>query len=125
MISIKKKILIAKNFSVYRKTLTFMLESIGIDNISEAENGNEAIKILLSEPHDGIICDWKLEKISGLELLKKIKNDSNLKKLKVIMCFKNLNLINIVNATRAGQDGYLNYPFEIEQIKKVFNNIWS
>ena len=58
-------------------------------NLIYAFNGEEALKIVLTENIDLIITDYSMPKMDGLEFVKIIKKNNNLKKIPILVltCF--------------------------------------
>lgn len=52
-------------------------ESLGCKVIGEAENGQEALEKVHGEDPDLIICDIRMPKMNGLEMLKKLREEGN------------------------------------------------
>ena len=110
---------------IQRKPLVHLLVDMGIPEPTEVENGSEALKSLRMEPHDGIICNCNLAKVDGLSLLKRIRRDPELKKLKVMMIFETPDQERIITATRAGLDGYLVPPVQRNELADLLERLWS
>ncbi len=74
------KILIVDDFATMRKVIRNILKQIGFENIVEAEDGVAALKMLKSQKIDFIIADWNMPNMTGMELLKAVRADSDLTK---------------------------------------------
>ena len=63
-----------------RSILRQLLAQIGIEDVIEAKNGEEALEIIdraeTAEP-DVIICDLRLDKVDGLELCNMFRRDKD------------------------------------------------
>ena len=81
----KIKVLIVDDFSTMRRICKHLLKQIGFTNIVEADDGTTALNVLRKESVDLVLTDWNMPKMNGLELLKTIRKDPNLKHLPVIM----------------------------------------
>lgn len=70
-------LLIVEDQCILRQVLASMLRMGGISLITEAENGECALQSLRdsSEPYDLIITDLYMPKLSGLELIKKVRTE--------------------------------------------------
>ncbi len=70
------KILLVEDASVMRKMETKTLNSLELNNIKEAENGNDAVEYLKRDPKvDLIISDWNMPEMDGFELLKWVRTN--------------------------------------------------
>ncbi|HEX9158578.1 MAG TPA: response regulator, partial [Syntrophales bacterium] len=79
------KILIVDDFATMRKVIRNLLKQGGFENVAEAEDGAAALKLLKSQPVDFVISDWNMPNMSGLELLKAVRADDELKELPFLM----------------------------------------
>lgn len=77
------KILVADDSEYMRRKLKKMLKDAGYANVVQATNGREAIAAYKKEKPDLVLLDIIMEKMSGVEALKKIRAYD--KKSKVIM----------------------------------------
>ena len=117
-----KKILVADPLMIYRKPLVHLLAKLGFSQTNEVENGTETLILLKSEPHHALICSAHLENPDGLSLLKRIRQNSEFGKLKVMMYFEDEDDDAIVSATRAGLDDYFMVPFQEEELREKLEN---
>ena len=63
-----------------RSILRQLLAQIGIEDVLEAKNGEEALEIIDRAEHvepDVIICDLRLDKVDGLELCNMFRRDKD------------------------------------------------
>lgn len=92
-----------------------------INIIGEAENTNQAIKILEEEQTDVIIMDLFLDSIKKIELIKKIK--TKFKNIKIIILTNNTNPEDIVNAANAGVNAYCIKNINPQTLALVIKNV--
>jgi len=118
------KVLIVDDFATMRRILRNILKQIGFKNMIEADNGKNALKELKKEKVDLIMCDWNMPEMPGIDLLKNIKADDELKDIPFVMVTAEAQKDNIVEAVKAGVSNYVVKPFTAETIteklKKVF-----
>ena len=119
------KILVVDDFAAARKIVINSLARLGLNNAYEADDGFSALVRLKSALFDLVVIDWKMSKMSGMELLKQIREDPNLKHIPVLMVSEDGLQENIVAATKAGLNAYIIRPFEVktfaEKLEKIFN----
>jgi two-component system phosphate regulon response regulator PhoB len=121
--SSNKKILIIEDEKAIREMIRFALSSTGFE-IIEAGNATEAKKKIATNLPDLILLDWMLPDISGIEYLKKLRNNNQLKNIPVIMLTAKAEEENKVKGLDAGADDYITKPFSpnelIARIKTIF-----
>ena len=117
-------ILVVDDFAAARKIVINSLAQLGFNNTDEADDGFSALVRLKSALFDLVVIDWKMSKMSGMELLKHIRADPNLKHIPVLMVSDDDLQENIVAATKAGLNAYIIRPFEVktfaEKLEKIF-----
>lgn len=97
-----------------------------------AEDGEEALDFIfakgkftarnLAKPLKVIFLDLKLPKISGLEVLKRIKSDPSTKKLPVVIITSSKEDPDIKAAYDLGTNGYVVKPVDFNDFIKVMQN---
>lgn len=109
------KILIVDDEPAIREMLRMALELDG-NTCIEAGSAAEAMPLIVDERPDLILLDWMMPEISGLELLRRLKRDDNLKDIPVIMLTAKTEEQNAVNGLDAGADDYISKPFRPREL---------
>lgn len=121
------RILVVDDFSTMRRIVRNLLKELGFTNADEAEDGAKALQKLKNERFDFVVSDWNMPSMTGIELLRAIRGDANLKNLPVLMITAEARKENIIEAAQAGANGYIVKPFTAatldEKIEKVFKNL--
>lgn len=117
------KILIVDDFATMRKVIRNLLKQGGFENVVEAEDGVAALKVLKSQQVDFIISDWNMPNMSGLELLKAVRGDDELKALPFLMVTAEALKDNVVAAVKAGVSNYIVKPFTAEVLNETIEKI--
>lgn len=95
-----------------------ILVDIGYTKIMHAMNALSAQTILLGNKIDLILSDWNMPRMSGLELLKFVRANAELKGIPFIMITSLADKENIVEAVKEKVDGYIVKPFNAEILDK-------
>ena len=119
------KILTVDDFSTMRRIIRNMLRQLGYNNVVEAEDGAEALSLLQREKVDFVISDWNMPNLNGLDLLKAIRADDNLKPLPVLLVTAEALKENVVEALKAGVNNYVVKPFTAETLKEKIDAIFK
>ena len=118
------KILVVDDFSATRTIVINYLSKIGYKNTVEAEDGFSALARLKSALFDLVVTDWNMSDMSGLDLLKQMRADSDLKHIPVLMVTSEDLHGNIVTAIKAGLNDYIVRPFEEHTFKQKLEKIF-
>ncbi len=118
------KVMIVDDFATMRRIVKNILTQLGFKNFVEADDGSVAWEMLQKEPADFIVSDWNMPKMTGIELLKKVRADENLKDIPFLMVTAEAQKENIVEAVKARVSNYIVKPFTPEtlgeKIEKIF-----
>ena len=102
------------------------LKKLGLNHkVIEANNGEEALKVLEDKEHlpDIILLDLNMPKISGKEFLRILKNDNQLRYLPTIILSTSSNYKDLLECFEIGIAGYIIKPLKYEdymsKIEKV------
>ena len=117
------KILVVDDFSATRTLVINHLNKLGYSNTVEAENGVSALARLKSALFDLVVTDCSMSDMSGLDLLKQIRADSDLKHIPVLMVTSEDLQGNIITAIKAGLNDYIVRPFEEYTFKQKLEKI--
>jgi two-component system chemotaxis response regulator CheY len=121
------KILVVDDFATMRKVIRNLLKQVGYENIVEAEDGVIALRTLKSQKIDLIVSDWNMPNMTGLELLKAVRADEDLKPTPFLMVTAEALQDNVIAAVEAGVSNYIVKPFTAEtlndKIMKIIEKI--
>ena len=109
------KILIVDDDPDIRDVLKLTLSEENYE-ILEAGDGEEALKVIHDNQPDLILLDYKIPKIDGREVCRRIKNDLLLRHLPIIMVTGKGDISDKVDGIDAGADDYVVKPFEPKEL---------
>ena len=106
------KILVVDDFPTMRKIVKSLLGQLGFKNFTEAEDGAEALEILKTHPEiEMVVSDWNMPKMSGRELLEKVRATPSLHHLPFIMITGENASDMVRNAIAGGVTDFIVKPF--------------
>ncbi len=121
----KIRILVVDDFNTMRRIIRNILKQLGFENVTESENGQEALDVLKKEKFDFVVTDWNMPVMTGLDLLKAIKADAALRDIPVMMVTAEAQQQNIVEAVKSGASNYIVKPFTAEALEEKINKIFK
>ena len=119
------KFLVVDDFSTMRRIVRNLLKELGFTNVDEAEDGVIALQKLKNGSYDFVITDWNMPNMTGLDLLKNIRADGELKALPVLMITAEAKKENIIEAAQSGASGYIVKPFTAAVLEEKLNKIFE
>ncbi|MGN2247579.1 chemotaxis response regulator CheY [Frateuria sp. GZRR35] len=121
------KILVVDDFSTMRRIVRNLLVELGFTNtlIQEADDGNNAMTMLKTQPFDMVVTDWNMPNMTGIDLLRAIRAEPSLKGLPVLMVTAENNRDQIIAAAQAGVNGYIVKPFNAVTLKEKLTKIFE
>ena len=118
------RILIVDDFSTMRRIVRNLLREIGFGNFDEAEDGVQALQKLQGSPFDFVVSDWNMPNMQGIDLLRAIRADAQLRHIPVLMVTAEAKRENILEAAQAGVNGYIVKPFTAETLREKLDAIF-
>ncbi len=97
-----------------------MLLDLGITNVFTSKNGAEALQLLGSVDGEDFInlvmCDWKMPKMSGIEMLKQVRTcDPD---MPFLMITGQADVDSVIEAKAHSVTGYIKKPFSMDELRK-------
>lgn len=110
------RLLIEEDELWLRKRLVSTIDwsSYGISEVYEAEDGGEALEIALKEKPDIVITDIRMPELSGIDLMKKLNENSIFSKMIVVSGYDDFEYAQ--GALRMGAINYLLKPVDEEEL---------
>jgi DNA-binding NtrC family response regulator len=118
----RKRILVADDEPNIRRILAAVFKREGYD-VSVAEDGIGALKILESEEVHAVIADLKMPRLDGMALLKHLV--AEFPDLPVVMITAHGTVDTAVEALKLGAFDYVTKPFEQEELKAILQKALS
>ena len=119
------KILIVDDFSTMRRIIKNLLRDLGFTNTFEADDGNTALPMLKDGDFEFVVTDWNMPIMQGIDLLKEIRKDPELKHLPVLMVTAEAKRDQIIEAAQAGVNGYIVKPFTAGTLKEKLDKVFE
>ena len=113
------KILVVDDDRASVQAVVEVLEREGYDLLA-ASGGREALGILAAEDIDVVITDEKMPDLSGIDLLKRIKDNYPYTQVIILTGYGSID--SAIEATKAGADGYLEKPIKINILRQTTKN---
>jgi two-component system phosphate regulon response regulator PhoB len=112
----KNTILIVEDESAIREMLTFSLMQAGYI-VLQAKDAFEALKIFDDVSPDLAIIDWGLPKISGIELVQRIRENELIVSMPIIMLTARAQEQDKIKGLETGVDDYMTKPVSIKELQ--------
>lgn len=119
------KILVVDDFSTMRRIIKNLLRDLGFNNTQEADDGTTALPMLQKGDFDFVVTDWNMPGMQGIDLLKAIRADDDLKNIPVLMVTAEAKREQIIAAAQAGVNGYVVKPFTAATLKEKLDKIFE
>ena len=110
------RILIAEDERITRATLVRHLEGWG-HSVTATENGEKAWEHFKAGGFDIVVTDWEMPLLSGLELVKRIRESAASTYVYVLMLTSRTDKSDIVSGIEAGADDFVSKPFDREELR--------
>jgi len=111
-----KRILIVDDAKSMRALLAAILREFGITRIDEADDGEQAFQKIKVSGYDLVLCDWEMPKMSGIDLLKKVRDDESINQVPFVMVTSLSNTDKVKQAIAVGTNDYVVKPINTETI---------
>ncbi len=111
LVTEKQRVLIVEDEDEIRELIALHLrrEGLIVDSVASAEEGWALLK---ENKYDLLAVDWMLPGASGVELARRLRSQSDLGDLAILMVTARAEAADIVEGLEAGADDYLSKPFE-------------
>jgi len=119
------RVLIVDDYSTMLRILRNLLRQLDINNVEEAGNGEDALTLMKARPFDLVISDWNMVPMTGLDLLRTVRGDAQLKRTPFIMVTAESKTENVITAKQAGVSNYIVKPFNAETLRAKIASVFG
>lgn len=117
------RVLIADDSRMSRRYVRQILESIGIQDITETANGAEALQQMSEREFDLIISDYNMPEVDGRELVEHIRTESSHTSIPILMITSEQNEANLAAIQSAGVSALCNKPLGFEGLRGLIHRL--
>jgi two-component system chemotaxis response regulator CheY len=118
------KVLIVDDDVVSRMMLMHMIDSAGSYEVLEAEDGEDAWRQLDAGLRPAMLfCDLRMPRLSGMELLARVKADPRLAGRPVVLVSAAADGATMEQATGLGAEGYIVKPFDGGEVRAHLDRV--
>jgi two-component system chemotaxis response regulator CheY len=110
------QVLVVDDSQIMRKIITGALKKLGVNDMLEASNGQEAVDVMGQRTDVGLVLmDWNMPTMTGIEAVKKMRSSGV--KVPVVMVTTEAEKEKVIEAIKAGANDYLIKPFNPKDIQ--------
>jgi len=117
------RVLIVDDSFTSRRIMRQMLERMGIEQFSEAENGREAIELIETEFFDLIVTDYNMPEVDGEQLSQFIRNQSTQQSVPVLMVTSETDTSRLAGIAQSGVSAVFDKPITVETLRETIQRV--
>lgn len=124
-----RRILVVEDSASTRSFVRAILEDpdalaqLGPIEVSEAQSGFDAMRLLPRARYDLVITDINMPDVNGLELISFIRRSENYKKTPLVIISTQASERDVERGTKLGADAYVPKPFTPDQLRATVKGL--
>lgn len=122
-VDMKMPVLIVDDYATMLRIVKNLLKQIGFENVDEATDGGAALHMMKLKKYGLVISDWNMQPVTGIEFLRNVRADADLKGTPFIMVTAESKTDNVIEARNAGVSNYIVKPFSSEILKGKIESV--
>ena len=116
-------VLVVDDSFTARKHINRVLSNMGIEKITNAQNGIEAMVIIKEQYFDLIVTDYNMPEMDGKQLVENIRNNSTQSSIPILMVSSESDDNRLAAVQQAGVSAICDKPFEPDTVRKLLLNM--
>jgi two-component system, OmpR family, phosphate regulon response regulator PhoB len=108
-------VLLVEDEPAQRTVLAYNLEAEGFE-VTQADNGEDAMILVDEEAPDIIILDWMMPKVSGIEVCRRLKMRPDTRGIPIIMLSARAEEVDRIRGLETGADDYVIKPYSVLEL---------
>jgi len=109
------RVLLVEDEPAQRAVLAYNLEAEGFE-VTQADNGEDAMLLVDEEDPDIIILDWMMPKVSGIEVCRRLKMRPETRGIPIIMLSARAEEVDRIRGLETGADDYVIKPYSVLEL---------
>ena len=123
MVDKNMPVMIVDDYSTMLRILRNLLRQLDFTNVDDATDGTDALQKLRQKKYGLIISDWNMQPMTGIDLLRHVRADANLKHIPFVMVTAESKTENVITAKQAGVSNYIVKPFNSDTLKGKLESV--
>lgn len=120
-----RKVLVAEDNIVLGDVIRFNLQRAGFE-VTLARNGNDAVRLLESEPFSILVTDYEMPGLDGEQICDRVRNVLHLDSLRIVMCSaRGHELDREALQAKLSLEAILYKPFSIRDLTSLLESLVS
>jgi len=124
-VDLSMPILVVDDYNTMIRIISNLLRQLGFVDIDIATDGSTALGKMQGKDYALVISDWNMEPMTGIELLKKVRSDPQLRATPFIMITAESKTENVIAAKKAGVSNYIVKPFNADTLRNKIETIFG
>jgi CheY-like chemotaxis protein len=120
--AVQRRVLVAEDNEINFELVRDLLEASG-HRVQWARDGIQALDALLAEHFDLLLLDLDLPRLSGMDLLRRLRTEQATQELSVLVLTADAMAGTQEAVTAAGADGYLSKPFGVATFRHTIQDL--
>ena len=123
MVDKNMPVMIVDDYNTMLRILRNLLRQLDFNNVDDATDGTDALQKLHAKKYGLIISDWNMQPMTGIDLLRQVRADGDLKHIPFVMVTAESKTENVITAKQAGVSNYIVKPFNAETLKGKLESV--
>jgi two-component system chemotaxis response regulator CheY len=119
------KVLVVDDQLTMRALVRSGLQQIGVTQIQEAADGEDALRMVVERPVNLILSDYNMPKMDGLGLLRAVRTYGPTSKIAFIMLTGRADTDLVKRAAQFGVNNYLVKPFTVQGLRGKIEQVFG
>ena len=124
-VDLNMNVLIVDDYKTMLRIVRNLFRQLNFTNVDEANDGVEALAKLRERQYGLVVSDWNMEPMTGIQLLREVRADGNLKQTPFVMITAESKSENVIAAKEAGVSNYIVKPFNAETLKSKLVSVFG
>ena len=117
------EVLVVDDSATARRHISRVLTNLGINKITEATNGKEAVQIIADQYFDLIVTDYNMPEMDGHELVEFIRTKSSQSSIPILMVSSESDESRLAAVQQVGVSAVCDKPFEMDSVRQILKQM--
>jgi len=118
-------VLVVEDYKTMVRIIRNLLRQLGFEDIDDASDGTDALKKMHDKRYGLVISDWHMEPMTGYDLLRRVRANSEIETMPFIMVTAESKTENVIAAKKAGVNNYIVKPFNAQTLKAKIEEVFG